>query len=297
MVAIPRTAGALAAVGAACLAYGTLVERHWFRLREERLPGVLRQPGGGPMRVLFVSDTHLSPPEPKLVAFVEQLAEVPVDLVVAGGDLMGDFGAEDATVEMLAPLTRGGRPAVAILGSNDLYGPRPKSPHVYFVRPEARQYGRRHDTDRLRAGLRATGWTILENERATVETPQGRVEVAGLLDPHLRRIRLAEPVRIRARDAGAVLRLGLVHAPYRRALDLLVGSGYDLVLCGHTHGGQVRLPPLGALVTNSDLPTSRARGTSRWAGAYLHVSAGLGQSKFAPFRFACRPEASLLELT
>lgn len=296
MISARGAAGALTAFGTACVAYGTLVEPHWFRLREEQLPGALRRPAG-PLRILLVSDTHLSPPQPELAAFVEELAEIDVDLVVAGGDLMGDFGAEDATVELLAPLARNGRTAIAILGSNDLYGPRPKSPHVYFVRPEARQYGRRHDTDRLRAGMRANGWSILENERSTFETPHGAVEVAGLVDPHLRRIRLPEPVEVRPQDPAAVLRLGLVHAPYRRALDLLVGSGYDVVLAGHTHGGQVRFPPLGAVVTNSDLPTSMARGTSRWAGAYLHVSGGLGQSKYAPFRFACRPEASLLHLT
>ena len=99
------------------------------------------------------------------------------------------------------------------------------------------------------------------------------------------------------------------------------------VLAGHTHGGQLCLPGFGALVTNCDLDRSRAKGLSRWwAGAgsnpdsgtggehslrgralpssaapddaaWLHVSAGLGTSRFAPVRFACRPEATLLTLT
>ena len=75
----------------------------------------------------------------------------------------------------------------------------------------------------------------------------------------------------------------------------------DLVLSGHTHGGQVRIPRYGALVTNSDLPRSQASGLSLWKhamrAAYLNVSAGLGTSIYAPVRFACKPEAVLLTLT
>ena len=80
-------------------------------------------------------------------------------------------------------------------------------------------------------------------------------------------------------------------------LDRFAADGYDLVLAGHTHGGQLRLPGYGALVTNCGIDRSRARGASRW-GAHmrLHVSAGLGTSPYAPLRFACPPEASLLTL-
>jgi predicted MPP superfamily phosphohydrolase len=80
-------------------------------------------------------------------------------------------------------------------------------------------------------------------------------------------------------------------------LDAFATDGYDLVLAGHTHGGQLRLPGYGAIVTNCGLDRSRARGVSRWgAHTWLHVSAGLGTSPFAPVRFACPPEASLLTL-
>ena len=80
-------------------------------------------------------------------------------------------------------------------------------------------------------------------------------------------------------------------------LDGFAADGYDLVLAGHTHGGQLCLPGYGAIVTNCGVDRSRVRGASRW-GAHmrLHVSAGLGTSPYAPVRFCCRPEASLLEL-
>ncbi len=80
----------------------------------------------------------------------------------------------------------------------------------------------------------------------------------------------------------------------------MVADGFGLVMAGHTHGGQLRVPGVGALVTNCDLPTRQARGLSTWSSggreAWLHVSAGLGTSPYAPVRFACRPEATLLTL-
>jgi uncharacterized protein len=80
-------------------------------------------------------------------------------------------------------------------------------------------------------------------------------------------------------------------------LDGFAADGYDLVLAGHTHGGQLRLPGYGAIVTNCGIDRSRARGASRWGThTRLHVSAGLGTSPYAPARFFCPPEASLLTL-
>jgi predicted MPP superfamily phosphohydrolase len=72
--------------------------------------------------------------------------------------------------------------------------------------------------------------------------------------------------------------------------------GYDLVFAGHTHGGQVCLPFVGALVTNSNMPRRSVDGLVRMGSAILHTSRGLGTSKYAPFRFWCRPEVTILEL-
>lgn len=295
MGTVARGAAALAMLGAGCVAYGTFLERRWFRLRHETIRGVLRRPGQ--LRLLLLADTHYSPPERPLARFVHELADLDYDLVVAGGDLIGAEGAEDDTIELLEPLLADGTPGVAVLGTNDQYAPKAKNPFVYFYGAERRIHGRPLDTAGFRRGMKGAGWLLLDGERATLDTSAGPVHVAGLPDPHMRAARMPHPDDIRVPDGDPVLRLGLVHAPYRRALDLLVGAGYDLLLSGHTHGGQVRIPPFGALTTNCDLPTDRARGTSRHGDAWLHVTAGLGQSRYAPFRFACRPEASLLTLT
>ena len=119
--------------------------------------------------------------------------------------------------------------------------------------------------------------------------------MAGVDDPHLSRDRydtIAGPA-----SPAANLTLGLTHSPEPRVLDRFAADGYQLVMAGHTHGGQLCLPFYGAIVTNCDLDRSRAKGASRWgARTQLHVSAGIGTSPFAPVRFCCRPEATLLTL-
>jgi predicted MPP superfamily phosphohydrolase len=280
-------AGAVAAAGAACVGYGILVERDWYRLRRERVEALA--PGQPPLTVLHLSDLHLTVADGRRVAFLERLAGERVDLVVMTGDMLGEPRALDPVLEALGRF----RPrlgAVAVLGSNDYWAPRFRNPLGYFLGPSSRRHrsSGRNPWRELVDGLEARGWTVLSNRRGRL----GDVELAGMDDPHIRRDDLDVAVPPNGRPPR--LRLGVVHSPYRRALDAFERNGYELLLAGHTHGGQVRLPGVGALVTNCDLPRDRLRGLSRWGSSWLHVSAGLGTSKYAPFRFACRPEASLL---
>jgi uncharacterized protein len=293
---LTRAALAVTATGAGCVAYGTLIERRWYRLRHLRLPGALRRDGR--LRILQVSDLHLLPGQDDRIRFLASLAELDHDLVVASGDLLGAPDMEDTTAAALAPLTSRGRPGLVVLGSNDLYGPVARSPFSYFTRPERRTFGVRLDTDRLVRRLSSYGYDTLVDQTASVTTAAGEVSVAGLHDPHLPSTVLPQLAEVTPRDDdAAIVRLGLVHAPYLAALDLLVDAGHEVLLAGHTHGGQVRLPGIGALVANCDLPLDQARGASHYRDRWLHVSPGLGHARSAPFRFACRPEATLLELT
>ncbi len=295
MSSLTRTLGGIAAAGAACVAYGTLIERRWYRLQHVRIEGALRRPGR--LRILHVTDLHLLPRQHHRIAFLHELADLEHDLVVATGDLLGGPDAEDAAVAALAPLTTRGRPGLSVLGSNDLFGPVPKLPWRYLTEPTHRTPGVPLDTPRLLTGLERVGYRTLRAATVEVETPAGTVAAGGFDDPHLDPSVIPEPHAVTPRSPDAVLHLGIVHAPYLAALDVLVDAGHDLLLAGHTHGGQVRLPGIGALVANCDLPLEQARGLSRYRDRWLHVSAGLGHSPYAPFRFACRPEATLLELT
>lgn len=292
---VARTLGAAAAAGAGCVAYGTIIERRWYRLTRLRIDGVLRRSSCA-LRILHVTDLHLLPRQEHRITFLHRLADLDHDLVVATGDLLGGPDSEDVAAAALAPLTSRDRPGLVVLGSNDLFGPVFKVPWSYLTHPDRRVTGVPLDTDRLVARLAEHGYRTLRGESITVETRAGTVAAGGFDDPHLETNVLPPPGAV-APAGAADLRLGLVHAPYLAALDVLVDAGHDLLLAGHTHGGQVRLPGIGALVANCDLPLGQTRGLSAYRGRWLHVSAGLGHGRYAPFRFACRPEATLIELT
>ena len=294
--ALPLLGAGLAA-GGALLGYATL-EARWYRLRRLVLPDVLRT-SGATLRLLHVSDVHLAHGQDHRVRFLRSLAELEPDLVVITGDLLGDVGMEDAAAEAVAALTGPGRPGLFVLGSNDLYGPLVKSPHRYLTHRRRPIHGVPLEFDRLVERLASAGYTTLRNEAVAVETRAGDVAVGGIDDPHLEATVIPDAGLLTPDAAGlgdGILNLGLVHAPYLRALDALTTAGHDLLLAGHTHGGQVRLPGYGALVANCDLPLDQARGESRYRDRWLHVSPGLGHSKYTPFRVGCRPEATLLEL-
>jgi predicted MPP superfamily phosphohydrolase len=283
--------------GAALLGYATL-EARWYRLRKLVLPDTLRHPGAT-LRLLHVSDVHLAHGQEHRVRFLRSLAELEPDLTVITGDLLGDVGIEDLAVDAVAGLTGPGRPGLFVLGSNDLYGPLMKSPHRYVTHRRLPIHGTPLDFDRLVEQLDAAGYTTLRNGAVAVETRAGDVAVGGIDDPHLDETVVPESDVLTPGAAGltdGVLNLGLVHAPYLRALDALTSAGHDLLLAGHTHGGQVRIPGIGAVVANCDLPLDQARGESRYRDRWLHVSPGLGHSKYTPFRVGCRPEATLIEL-
>jgi predicted MPP superfamily phosphohydrolase len=149
-------------------------------------------------------------------------------------------------------------------------------------------------TEDLRRGLLDAGWLDLNNAAGRLTLDDRDVEFVGVDDPHVARDDYAAVGH--APDSGADASIAVMHAPYRRVLSAMAGDGWPLMLAGHTHGGQICVPGYGALVTNCDLDTARVKGLSRYDDSYLHVSAGLGTSRFAPARLACYPEASLLTL-
>jgi predicted MPP superfamily phosphohydrolase len=280
--------------GAACLAWAGLIERRWYTLRSVTVP-VLSPDATRPLRVLHLSDLHQLPGQSHRLDFIRRCLDTGPDVVIVTGDLLESDDSIDEVVAALGEAVKG-RVGLAVLGAHDYWGATAKNPADYLVAPERRSYGQRLDTQRLVEGMMAAGYEFLDNRRQTVKTPAGLVDVAGLGDPHVNFDR-PEHVDWSPPSEDVVLRLGLCHAPYRRVLDAFDTSGFTLALCGHTHGGQLRVPFAGALVNNSDLPLRQSRGLSRYgANLWLNVSAGLGHSRFAPVRFSCRPEATVLDL-
>jgi predicted MPP superfamily phosphohydrolase len=310
----------LAAVAAATAGIGyAWMEARAFSLRRVTVP--VLPPGTASLRVLHLSDLHMVPRQRRKLAWVQRLDALDPDLVVSTGDSLADMDAVDTALEAHGALLR--RPGVFVLGSNDYFAPRLKNPARYLFRNggSRRILGHRLPTDDLVKGFLDAGWTDLTNRRTALDAAGTRLEFVGVDDPHLQLDRYEDVAG--AADPDAALTIGITHAPYRRVLDAMTADGAGLVLAGHTHGGQLCLPMIEALVTNCDLPRYQARGVSRWPSqgrrswrasaaraaevarasdgdsrdaAWLHVSAGLGTPPSVALRFACRPEATLLTL-
>jgi predicted MPP superfamily phosphohydrolase len=263
-----------------------------FTLR--RVDLAVLPPGAWPIRILHLSDLHIVPGQQAKTDWVSSLVDLRPDLVINTGDTLSHLKAVPAAVAALGDLLDA--PGAFVFGNNDFYAPVRKSPHRYFLRsnPSAPR-GPELPWQDLRAAQAERGWLDLSNVKATMTIRGQRIALAGVNDPYTQRDRydkIAGPA-----DPSAIVRIGLAHAPEPRVLDRFAGDGYDLVLAGHTHGGQVRVPGIGALVTNCGIDRSRARGLSRWGShTLLNVSAGLGTSPYLPMRFCCRPEASLITL-
>ena len=287
---------ATAAVGAAAFGYATVVERNWFALRRYQIP--VLSPGSAPLRVLHISDAHLTPGRKRLMSWIRALDDLDPHLVVNTGDSIAHPQSVRPFLDALGPLLD--RPGVFVLGSNDMFAPQPFNPLLYLRGPSSRKYKKTVADlpwEDLRHGMAAGGWLDLNNQRGQLKASGLDIAVAGVHDAHIKRDRYAQVAG--PADPAADLRLGVMHSPEPRLLDQFAADGYELLLAGHTHGGQLCLPGYGTIVTNCGIDRERARGLHRYpAGgpAWLHVSAGLGTSPWAPARFACRPEASLLTL-
>lgn len=298
------TAG-VAATAAAGLVYAAGFEARSFRLRRVTVP--VLPPGMDDLRVLQVSDVHMVCGQDKKRGWLQKLAGLRPDFVVNTGDNLSDTEAVPELLDALGPLME--FPGVYVFGSNDYYGPRFRNPARYLLEKAQGRHGLNGNKpvvgavhnpwEGMKDAFDAAGWVDLTNTRGRLKLPQADLAFTGLDDPHIKRDRYEKVAG--GPEQSADFSLGIVHAPYLRALDAFTADGYELVLAGHTHGGQLCVPFYGALVTNCDLDTDRVKGLStHTAGghtSYLHVSAGCGTNRFTPVRFACPPEATLLTLT
>lgn len=263
-----------------------IVEARLYRTRKHTIE--VLPPGGKMIRVLQVSDLHFRRGQSRLESFVRSLGSDAYDLVLATGDLLGDPASVDRCFSALNTLRAPVR--CFVLGSSDYYAPKFKNYLDYFL--GRKTHGtRKNPTDHFRRLLTDAGWTDLTNVDMEMEIGGLTTQVTGMDDPYLKR----DDRSLLHRKASVPFSLCVVHdpSPY---LDV-AKAGYDLMISGHTHGGQVRFPFIGAVVTNSRLPPRYARWATRLNGTWLFVSPGLGTGPYAPIRFMCPPEASVLELT
>jgi predicted MPP superfamily phosphohydrolase len=297
--------GAAAALGVGAFAWGSVIERNRFMLRREYL--AVLEPGSKPLTILQLADAHMAPWQSAKQDWIGSLAALEPDLVVDTGDNLGHVDGLEGIRRAFEPFA--GIPGVYVHGSNDYYGPVLKNPFNYFLpRRQHAYYPADLDTTALESFFDdSLGWTNVNNTARALTVGDTNVEFFGVSDAHRNWDRLDllpgaidEMREDEDRQSRTTVTIGVTHAPYRRVLDAFVTYGAQVIIAGHTHGGQVRIPGFPALVTNCDIPRDQAQGLSTWVhagrAAALNVSAGIGTSIYAPVRFACPPEAVLLTL-
>jgi predicted MPP superfamily phosphohydrolase len=275
----------------AALIYGMTFAR-WRFLVQYSEARVLPK-GSKPIRVLHISDVHMAPWQKRKQSFIKELGKEKADLIINTGDNLGHQDVILETMDAYQAILK--TPGVFVNGSNDYYAPKLKNPLGYLLKPSTTDNSRPLATGELTTAFEAHGWKNLNNKSTTLNVNGVKLGFVGVDDPH---DKLDDLNSIKAPKSEIII--GVAHAPYRRVIEAFAEAGAAIMFAGHTHGGQVRVPGIGALTTNSDLPNKYAKGLSAWLFKdkvmLLNVAAGLGNSIYAPIRFWNRPEVRVVTL-
>lgn len=293
-------AGTALAAGTALIGYG-MYETQKFTVRRETLP--LLPPGASDIRLLHLSDIHMVPGQQLKRRWLHGLAELNPDFIINTGDNLSHRQSIAPLLDALGPLLK--FPGAFVPGSNCYFAPQLKNPLRYLKRTRSTPRNSSRNAlpyEQMHRAFGAAGWANMTNRNLSVVVNGIRLDLSGVDDAHIDRDSFAGwPAGSANAMRSPHVRIALAHAPYQRVLDEFTRTGADVIFAGHTHGGQVCIPGYGALVTNCDLPTWRARGLTDWEldgrSVPLNVSAGIGNSRFVPIRIACPPEAVLVTLT
>lgn len=278
------------------------VEPHRFRVRETELPTISRSshrlaveaPELASLTILHVTDTHFTGQDERKLDFLRGVAKRECDLVFYTGDLIDQPEGVENCAEAAGYFTpRLG--SFAVLGGHDYYKLNPFLRYLQFVKPSLTSdlYGTLNPTKQVVEALSAAGVCVLQDDSALVELPGGgRCAIIGLRDAYMFRPSLRAGWEDVPDDIPVIV---LSHSP--DVLPELLRRRAELAFFGHTHGGQVRLPFVGALITRSTLPGKRASGTFKRYHTVYTLNNGLGATRWLSYRLLCRPEVSLVKLT
>ncbi|MBI4455566.1 MAG: metallophosphoesterase family protein [Acidobacteria bacterium] len=223
-------------------------------------------------RILLISDLHLTEDSAFTQQLQDRMESIPADLLLIAGDFKDLYYDEKTAMSQLSRLL------VAF----------EKFPQVYAVNGNV-------DTTQMVRDVEAMGIRVLRNEREILKRGQGTLGIAGAFYPYstaglersLQRFQDERGVGLPDCD------ILLAHSP-----DVILwgpASKADLILAGHTHGGQVRLPVVGAVTTRTRLGRHYASGLFKFGNIQLFITRGVGTT-FLPLRFLCPPEIVVITL-
>ena len=295
-MAIAKLIGQAAALGVAATLYAwwesTALELTEHRLVLPDLPPALEG-----LRILHVSDTHFPASGDSVGRFTERIWGLDVDLVCCTADYVETAAGWDAAADALSQL-RAPLGVYATLGAHDYCEPVGSlGDWAAFNLDRLMGFPRRFiDPSPFVARLEAAGLVVLRNGWRDISVAGATLRIAGAGDASVGMARLDQALPSQ-RDADACTIL-LTHSPDAAILaPHRSEGGPSLVLSGHTHGGQIRIPGWGAPLRHSRLVSRRqASGVFDVGGAAVVVSRGFGTAHI-PLRLACRPEISILTLS
>lgn len=303
------SAASIAAAGLGTYLYASLVEARRYRLDAVRVNtgdpaiGSGEEPssiegkafaGGAEdgealrLRILHLSDLHLCFPESHKIDFLKRATDANFDLIVITGDIFENYSGICYADKIISRAPRLG--TFAVLGNHDYYDYNMLHRTIGRFFRKWRSPKAFRDVTPMVEALEKAGINVLRNSAQNFSAD--KIKILGLDYPGgIRKDRLSE---LLADTPDDHLVLALMHVPER--LDLLSQAGVDLAFGGHTHGGQVRIPFFGPLITNSELPRHEASGLI-WRGATaIHVSRGVGADPRSNFRLFCPPHGSIIEV-
>jgi len=219
------------------------------------------------LSVLHLSDLHLDMSAPYLERLIASVKGLSRDICVLTGDFRyRTFGPYQPSLDALARLRPHlGEAVYAVLGN--------------------------HDTIRMVPGMEALGIDVLMNEAVHLRRGDDCLILAGIDDAHTYRTHDFDKLEAAVGLKSCAILLSHTPEPYRKAAHV----GFSLMLCGHTHGGQICLPGGVPLFTDSGAPRAVARGAWKYHDMVGYTSVGCGSS-IIDVRLNCRPEVTLHRL-
>lgn len=279
-------------LGSALMIWSFWIEPRWLKVRQVSVK--LKTPWAHPFTVLHVSDSHFPLHLRKLERFFRKLSKLHPDLIVLTGDIIdNDLGIEPCTRALSHLKSRFG--IYAVLGNHDHYNYRPRE-IVGFLFTFFREHfspQRKNNVPKLKERLEKVGCKVLVNQNLVLGIHGQKLCLVGVDDPVTRK---ADPEKAFQNVQGADAKILLTHS--LDILQRLNGHSVDLALGGHTHGGQISIPFWGPLPlkTHSRMGRKFIAGLSCYQETITYTSRGIGEGRFLPFRFLCRPEAVLFEI-
>ncbi len=297
-------AASLLAAGAAAFYYARRIEPKKYKLETVRIitgdgnawrgregngkrSGVEERVERRLFRILHISDLHLSKPESHKIDFIRKITDADFDLIILTGDVFEDFSGIEYAENLLSRRPRLG--AYAVLGNHDYYDYNMFHKTVGRIIKPFRHPREKRDVTPFVDALQNGGFDVLRNESRCLK--EHGLHIVGIDYPGIKEHELA---RLADQAPEHHLKLCVFHMP--KKLHYIINAGFQLALGGHTHGGQVRIPGFGPLITDSELARHEASGLIRRGDTAFHISRGLGADPRSNIRFFCPPAATIVEV-